>query len=152
MTIAKRETECHRSSMTGSAHIVICGSGTLGSSTARAFRQAGIPARDLRVIEADHHRCEAARRLGRRTVAADASDPRRLRAARVGEASEVIVRVSDAAVPAVVRSARRVASSARVGVGLRTDVQSTAASSAGAGEVVVPAQGAGTLLARSVVG
>ncbi len=138
--------------MIASGHTLICGFGSLGSSTARARRRAGGRAGDLWVIEADHDRCEAARKLGYRTVLGNASDLSRLRVAHAGAAAEVIVCVSDDQALVVVRSVRQVAPSARMKVALRTDDQKEVVLSAGASEVFVLAHIAGAMLARSVIG
>ena len=133
-------------------HLVLCGFGVLGSASARAFLLSGRRPGDLCVVELDHGRCEAARKLGYRTVFGDASDLSRLRVAHSGAATEIIVCVGDEPAPTVVRSVRRVAPSARVKVALRAHAQWEAVASAGASEVVVLAQVTGIMLANSITG
>jgi voltage-gated potassium channel len=134
-------------------HVVIAGYGTSGTEALRELCRRGNDTGSIVVIDRDERALAHAEECGATVLDADATRDTTLEAARIAEASTLMVSAGrDDTTILIVLTARRLSERVRISAVIKSDDNEALARQAGADVVINPASFAGLLLAGSTNG
>lgn len=136
-----------------SGHVIIAGYGTSGTEALRELIRRDVDPTGIVVIDPSERALENAEECGAVVLEADATRDTSLAAARIEQATTLMVSAGrDDTTILIVLTARRLSSNVRISAVIRSDDNEPLARQAGADVVINPASFAGLLLAGSTNG